>query len=111
MTSEGPGASERGDYPRPQMVRDGWTDLNGLWDFAYDDEDRGGEDGWYRPGHEAFTHRIRVPFPPESSASGIDDPGSMRSFGTAALPVYQPTSASNGSSCASAPWIIKRLSG
>jgi beta-galactosidase/beta-glucuronidase len=75
MTSEGPGATERGDYPRPQMVRDGWTDLNGFWDFAYDDEDRGEEDGWYRPGHEAFTHRIRVPFPPESSASGVGDPG------------------------------------
>jgi beta-galactosidase/beta-glucuronidase len=57
------------------MVRDGWTDLNGFWDFAYDDEDRGEEDGWYRPGHEAFTHRIRVPFPPESSASGVGDPG------------------------------------
>lgn len=22
------------DYPRPQMVRDGWTNLNGLWEYA-----------------------------------------------------------------------------
>ncbi len=75
MGPEGGAASVEGDYPRPQMVRDQWTDLNGPWDFAYDDEDRGEQEGWYRPGHEAFTRRIRVPFPPESSASGIDDPG------------------------------------
>ena len=75
MEPEGGAASVEGDYPRPQMVRDQWTDLNGPWDFAYDDEDRGVQEGWYRPGHEAFTRTIRVPFPPESSASGIDDPG------------------------------------
>ena len=22
------------EYPRPQMVRDGWTNLNGDWDYA-----------------------------------------------------------------------------
>jgi beta-galactosidase/beta-glucuronidase len=75
MASEDSAVSEAGDYPRPQMVRDQWTGLNGLWDFAYDDEDRGEEEGWYGPGHGAFTHRICVPFPPESSASGIDDRG------------------------------------
>src|SRR5579863_5299969 len=75
MGPEGGAASVEGDYPRPQMVRDGWTDLNGPWDFAYDDDDRGEHEGWYRPGHEAFTRKIRVPFPPESSASGIDEPG------------------------------------
>jgi beta-galactosidase/beta-glucuronidase len=75
MATEGSAAPEEGDYPRPQMVRDQWTDLNGPWDFAYDDEDRGEDEGWYRPGHEAFTQRICVPFPPESSASGVHDPG------------------------------------
>jgi beta-galactosidase/beta-glucuronidase len=74
MASEGSAGSQEGDYPRPQMVRDQWTDLDGFWDFAYDDEDRGEQEGWYRSGHEAFTRRISVPFPPESSASGIDDP-------------------------------------
>ena len=24
------------NYPRPQLVRDNWTDLNGEWDFAFD---------------------------------------------------------------------------
>jgi beta-galactosidase/beta-glucuronidase len=56
------------------MVRDQWTDLTGLWDFAFDDEDRGEDEGWYRPGHQAFTRQISVPFPPESKASGIEDP-------------------------------------
>ena len=22
------------EYPRPQMVREGWINLNGLWDYA-----------------------------------------------------------------------------
>ena len=26
------------DYPRPQLVRDNWTSLNGTWDFCFDDE-------------------------------------------------------------------------
>ena len=24
----------REEYPRPQMVREGWKNLNGLWDYA-----------------------------------------------------------------------------
>ena len=26
------------DYPRPQFVRNNWENLNGLWDFAFDDD-------------------------------------------------------------------------
>lgn len=33
--------SYRPDYPRPQLVRDTWDNLNGSWDFAFDDDDRG----------------------------------------------------------------------
>ena len=25
------------DYPRPQFVRDNWENLNGTWDFGFDD--------------------------------------------------------------------------
>jgi beta-galactosidase/beta-glucuronidase len=59
------------DYPRPQLVRDNWTCLNGAWQFAYDDAARheGPDDdiGWERS--------IMVPFAPESRASGIGDQG------------------------------------
>jgi hypothetical protein len=59
------------EYPRPQLVRDGWTSLNGEWDLAFDDGCR-----HRRPGPEIdWTHRINVPFAPEAQASGIGDQG------------------------------------
>lgn len=27
------------EYPRPQLVRDAWQNLNGLWDYAIADKD------------------------------------------------------------------------
>jgi len=62
-------------HPRPQLVRDHWVELNGAWEFAYDDADRGKEEAWYRPGAQVFDRKITVPFPPESKASGIEEPG------------------------------------
>ena len=29
------------DYPRPQFVRTDWENLNGTWDFGFDDENAG----------------------------------------------------------------------
>ena len=60
-------------YPRPQLVRSAWADLNGAWDFAYDDKDAGVRDSWYLPGSAAFDRTITVPYPPEATASGIGD--------------------------------------
>lgn len=60
-------------YPRPQLVRPGWTSLDGVWDFAFDDDDRGLHEHWERGG--LFDRTIRVPFPPESPASGIAETG------------------------------------
>ena len=70
-------ASEQdGDHPRPQLVRPGWAVLDGLWQFAHDDGDRGLRERWYDPaGGGGFDREIRVPFPPESAASGIADTG------------------------------------
>jgi beta-galactosidase/beta-glucuronidase len=59
-------------HPRPQRARAGWIDLCGSWDFAYDDDGRGLDDRWH-DGAGAFTRQITVPFPPESSASGVGD--------------------------------------
>ena len=61
------------DYPRPQLVRDNWTSLNGTWDFCFDDEARGERGSWYQmwPGNQAQT--IEVPFTYETKRSGIGD--------------------------------------
>ena len=65
-----------GGYPRPQLVREGWTSLDGRWRFAYDDGDRGLGERWHAPASGAvFDREIVVPFAPESAASGIGDPG------------------------------------
>ncbi len=59
-------------HPRPQLTRSEWMDLGGTWDFAYDDDRVGLDEGW-QDREEVYTHTIQVPFPPESEASGIGD--------------------------------------
>lgn len=61
-------------HPRPQLTRQRWVDLCGEWGFAFDDDDLGRGLGWTSPTH-TFGSTIVVPFPPESSASGIADTG------------------------------------
>ncbi|MFN2633235.1 MAG: glycoside hydrolase family 2 protein [Thermoanaerobaculia bacterium] len=60
-------------YPRPQLQRSGWISLNGEWDFAIDPD---GE--WTVPAQARWTRTIRVPFAPETPASGIGDTGFYR---------------------------------
>lgn len=67
-------SAQDGSYPRPQLRRAAWADLTGPWEFAYDDDDRGRDEAWF-DGSDAFDRVITVPFPPESPASGIGDPG------------------------------------
>lgn len=62
-------------YPRPQFVRDpqSWVSLDGSWDFAFDDDNKGMTKGWFC----AFPQEKRgilVPFVYESPASGVGDP-------------------------------------
>ena len=59
------------DYPRPQLVRKDWANLNGSWQFAFDDEDRGETDQWFHTFPDALT--IEVPFTYETKLSGIGD--------------------------------------
>lgn len=66
--------TQDGTYPRPLMCREQWTDLDGTWEFASDDDDRGLRERWFG-GTESLPERIEVPFPPESSASGVGRPG------------------------------------
>lgn len=62
------------DYPRPQLVREQWLDLCGVWQFGYDDADRGLGERWYERS-DPFDRQITVPYPPESELSGIGDTG------------------------------------
>ncbi len=59
------------DYPRPQFVRDNWLDLNGKWDFAFDDENRGIKEKWFNKLNTDLT--INVPFAYQTKLSGIND--------------------------------------
>jgi beta-galactosidase/beta-glucuronidase len=52
------------NYPRPQLVRKKWVDLNGYWNFYTGDENK--SQGF------VSNEKIKVPFAPETSSSGIN---------------------------------------
>jgi beta-galactosidase/beta-glucuronidase len=62
----------RPEYPRPQFVRPRWLNLNGYWEFAFDDENEGLLRGWALGVPLPSAGQILVPFPYQSSLSGID---------------------------------------
>jgi beta-galactosidase/beta-glucuronidase len=69
-------APDRGLHPRPQLIRpDRWWSLDGPWQFTFDDAGAGLRERWYAPGAGPLDREIVVPFPPESTASGIADHG------------------------------------
>lgn len=67
----------RPEYPRPQMVRSAWMNLNGEWQFEVD-TGKSGRGRWLYQA-EAFKERITVPFCPESKLSGIENKDFMPS--------------------------------
>ena len=79
----------RPEHPQPQCVREVWLNLNGEWEFEFDDADTGLADSWESgaASEEAaslsrglltprpFGRRIVVPFPFQAALSGIGDTG------------------------------------
>ncbi|AQT69112.1 Beta-galactosidase [Anaerohalosphaera lusitana] len=51
------------EYPRPQMVRDDWQNLNGLWNYAIVEKNAAKPSNW--------DGEILVPFCAESALSGV----------------------------------------
>src|SRR5690625_2661445 len=62
-------ALPRPEYPRPQFKRDSWLNLNGEWEFEFDDSNSGEREEWYDAA--TFSKTITVPFCYQSQLSGI----------------------------------------
>ena len=84
------------EYPRPQMAREQWQNLNGIWNFIISDD------------HEAparsFTNQILVPFPwslsfPVWAGASMNTAASV----TEGHLVCRPTGVASGCCCTSAP--------
>jgi beta-galactosidase/beta-glucuronidase len=60
-------------YPRPQLRRDDWSSLNGVWEFEIDVEGNQRD-----PAQLGWSGTIRVPFSPETQQSGVADSGLYR---------------------------------
>ncbi len=53
------------EYPRPQLVRTDWKNLNGYWEF------KSGASGDAVPVNQSLGGQIVVPFAPEATLSGV----------------------------------------
>jgi beta-galactosidase/beta-glucuronidase len=62
----------RPEHPRPDFVRPDWMNLNGEWQFAFDEKDQGLVENWQAPGM-ALPLSITVPFAHQTPASGLND--------------------------------------
>jgi beta-galactosidase len=51
------------EHPRPQLVRESWSNLNGFWNHAIRPKDSAQPDAW--------DGKILVPFAPEAALSGV----------------------------------------
>ena len=53
------------EYPRPQLVRTNWLNLNGIWQY------QPGATNDAEPTGQTLTNQILVPYPMESAISGV----------------------------------------
>ncbi len=68
-----PPVLDKHGYPRPQLRREHWICLNGIWDFALDEQA-----SWTDPRSVQWSSQIKVPFSPETRESGLEAPGYFR---------------------------------
>jgi Glycosyl hydrolases family 2, sugar binding domain/Glycosyl hydrolases family 2, TIM barrel domain/Glycosyl hydrolases family 2 len=64
----------RPEYPRPDRQRSfihgvDWINLNGAWEFRFDGDDRGRNEGWHLADEPRWSEQIIVPFCWESLAA------------------------------------------
>ena len=62
-------ATPRPEYPRPQLERESWVNLNGEWTYELDLVQTGHERKLFDS--KGFDGKIIVPFAPESKLSGV----------------------------------------
>lgn len=70
MASNPNAAIPRPEHPRPDFMRKTFLNLNGSWQFAFDDDDVGLAEGWQRLG-KPLGGEISVPFCYQSKLSGV----------------------------------------
>jgi len=63
----------RTEHPRPDFKREKWMNLNGSWNFSFDDEDKGTREKWFCKNR--LENKILVPFAFQSEKSGIGQKG------------------------------------
>ena len=59
------------NYPRPQFIREDWENLNGEWNFIFDDNNEGESRKYYN--NFPTKNKINVPYTYETQLSGIND--------------------------------------
>lgn len=59
------------NYPRPQFIRKNWIDLNGQWEFAFDNNDEGLSNENFL-NVDFFDKKIQVPYSYHTKNSGIN---------------------------------------
>lgn len=57
-------------YPRPQFIRQNWWDLNGSWQFTFDDDNKGKYNKNYLK-DDFYTMTIQIPFSYHTKNSGV----------------------------------------
>ena len=68
----GAGGVPRPEHPQPQFVREAWLNLNGEWQFEFDDKDAGLRENWGASGRP-LSRKITVPYCFEAPLSGVGD--------------------------------------
>lgn len=75
-------STQSGEHPRPQLLRERWTDLGGTWQLGLVPAGSPSPRGlWRGAGSDPLADRtgferdVVVPYPPESSASGVGEQG------------------------------------